>query len=119
MSDKSYNLSDLSKQFQYGLDDIYKKSGFVTVCREIEKRVIEKRDEILLAWFAMYGFEPGKAMVVREYTEDGICVYITERMCDAVVTQSCKMHSCCNCGNAECPMFGVNCSKFIPKDANT
>jgi hypothetical protein len=26
----------------------------------------------------------------------------------------CERHSCCNCGNASCPLNSVNCSKFEP-----
>jgi hypothetical protein len=29
----------------------------------------------------------------------------------------CERHSCCNCGNTACPMYGVNCHKFVPRTA--
>lgn len=117
---------ELSKELQAGLADLHKNSGFDALCREITNRVANMKSEVLTAWVAEHGFEPGKAVLVEERTESGWKVYIRERTAEEAERAlapanrqitPCERHSCCNCVNVSCPLNGVNCSKFVQRTA--
>jgi len=46
--------------------------------RQIEKWIGAHKGEILLAWWATYGFEPGKAEVVTVNEPNGTRIYVRE-----------------------------------------
>jgi len=71
-------MFEISKSFESGLIDLYKKSGLKILCEEMARRIEEKRSQILIAWYAEHDFEPGKAVIVKKYTSDGFEIYIRE-----------------------------------------
>jgi|WetSurSiteA1Bulk_404760.scaffolds.fasta_scaffold09962_5 hypothetical protein len=118
-------MYELSKELQVGLFDLHKDSGFDALCREITKRVADMKSEVLTAWFAEHGFEPGKAVLVEERTESGWKVYIREstaeeaerartatnkastpRKCKCVVKQTEVPGMGIIYAQAECPIHG-------------
>lgn len=56
-------LYDLAKKFQ---TDIKPPFDMSTVVKELGDWIQSHRDVLLLAWFAQYGFEPGKAILVHQ-----------------------------------------------------
>ena len=81
------NMYDLSKEFGVGLIGMYRTSGFNAVVQEMKNRIHRMKDEILVAWFAYYGFEPGRAVIVEEQTEKGLNIYIRERTVAEIAVQ--------------------------------
>jgi hypothetical protein len=105
-------LSDLSKKMNTGIVDIYKESGHSAMVKELSRRYLEMRDTLIHAWFAKYGFEPGKAVLVR----DGINTYIREvtpaefdRIKAAIVIPKENSLPCDKCS----PSFAMN-FKYCP-----
>lgn len=74
----SENIYELSKEFQSGLVDLYKDSGFDALCREMSERIEKHKGAILAAWFAEHGFAPGKAVLVEERSGTEFRTYIRE-----------------------------------------
>jgi hypothetical protein len=74
----------LSKEFQSGLANLYKESGYDALCQEMTNRVANMKSELLIAWFAEHGFLPGKAILVEERTENGWKIYIREKTIEDV-----------------------------------
>lgn len=102
----------LSKELQAGLLDLHKDSGFDALCREITKRVANMKSEVLTAWFAEHGFEPGKAVLVEERTESGWKVYIRESTAEEAErarTATNKASTPCKCvvKQTEVPGMGI------------
>jgi len=90
---------ELSKELNAGLIDLYKDAGFDALCQELTQRVANMKAEILTAWFAEHGFEPGKAVIVEEHTMSGHKIYIRERTAEeaerashAAVEQQADIH---------------------------
>ena len=122
---------ELSKELQAGMVELYKLSGFDSLCRELSERICRMKDEVLVAWFAEHGFAPGKAVIVEDHSEGLVRYYIRESTAEEAqrtlasanrqITpyierlKQCERNSCCNCGNVSCPLSGVNCSKFVPR----
>lgn len=48
------------------------------VVAEIGEWIRLNQEALLLAWFAQYGFEPGKAVLVHRYDSEGTYFYIRE-----------------------------------------
>lgn len=64
-------MAQFVKEFKArGLVDVYKNEGLQAACSSISEFISEKREEILLAWWAEHGFAPGRAVMISGY-EDG------------------------------------------------
>lgn len=72
------DIYKLSKDFQSGLVDLYKSSGFDALCREMSERIEKHKGVILTTWFAQHGFAPGKAVLVEERLGLEFRTYIRE-----------------------------------------
>lgn len=71
----SVNLYGLGKKFR---EDIKPPFDLSSVVAQLNEWIEIHRDVLLLAWFAQYGFEPGKAVLVHQASLDGSRVYIRE-----------------------------------------
>jgi len=70
-----YRMYEIVQDFRKaGITDIYKEKGFEECYRAITRFIDDKQSEIVLAWWAEHGFEPGNAVLVH----DGGEVYIRE-----------------------------------------
>lgn len=56
-------LFDLAKKFQTDIRPPYDMSSII---KELGDWIQTHRDALLLAWFAQYGFEPGKAVLIHQ-----------------------------------------------------
>jgi len=85
---------NVSTKITDGLADIAKSSGISAMVSEIHKRIEEKKEELLMAWYAEHGFAPGNAVLVCETTFNGPKFYIREAtkdelsMADSAVRES-------------------------------
>ena len=100
---------ELSKELQESLVDLYKESGFDALCREITNRVAQMKSEILTAWFAEHGFEPGKAVLVEEHTASGWKIYIRESTAEEAerAINTASMPCKCVVKQTEVPGMGI------------
>lgn len=71
-------LNEFTKEISKGIFSIYSDLGYDAMIRELHKRFYELKDGILIAWFAEYGFEPGKAVLVEDHSTGAIKYYVRE-----------------------------------------
>jgi hypothetical protein len=60
-------MSDLFKLAEKFNDDIKPPFDMSSVVEELGAWIQTHKNALLLAWFAQYGFEPGKAVLVQKY----------------------------------------------------
>jgi len=55
-------------------NDLYIRDNVAELCTELSRRFMRLKDQLLCAWFARYGFDPGKATIVEDRSQ-GLSVY--------------------------------------------
>jgi hypothetical protein len=78
-------LFNLAKKFKVDIKkpdmkayELNKEEVFGRLVQEISDWVSTHREALLLAWFAQYGFEPGKAVLVESHENGETNLYIRE-----------------------------------------
>ncbi len=73
-------MRELSSEVTDGLVDLYNNTKNVQeICNELSRRIEEKKEEVLIAWYAEHGFAPGKAAVVYTYDNGMPTIFIREQ----------------------------------------
>jgi len=78
-SEVSTPLLDLAKKFKFDMPKPpFNRIDTEPIIKAIGDWIQGHKDALLLAWFAQYGFEPGKAVLEECYTFDGSTFRIRE-----------------------------------------
>ncbi|MDD5006394.1 MAG: hypothetical protein PHS93_10005 [Candidatus Omnitrophica bacterium] len=64
-----------------------------------------------------FGVHPTAEVIWNAATESAEEKFNSARSPTNKQIMPCERHSCCNCGNTLCPLYGVNCSKFKVRTA--
>lgn len=110
------SLADLSKEFkdQVNLNDDW-RSDIRELTKKISSFIDEKKIELLLAWWAQYGFHPGEAVMVIDHKSAWSGEFISVRKATPEETErfnnAAIQHKKCNHVFIEQPGDKVKCIK--------
>jgi hypothetical protein len=112
------SLLEITKEFQRECSPLKHRLNFSEICAKIHEFVGVRRDAILLAWFAEYGFNPGKAVLVEE-REHPFKTYIRECTAEegerATTAANNARQEICGCDNRE---YWISCIGVLNKKIN-